>query len=187
MHGGEFGYGHSYLDSVFRYSKVFRLHAIIHDATGAVGLKTSKGPGYCYIICRAPNCCLLGHVSGLSLCLYIKILSNLYFNLIDFRNSTSLILLDIAITEKDKITELGFFFYGFLQEFSLCPLNTYKSNERTTWNTSHLHGNAWSSGKLVYDKLFAVSYDIKLVNAEVFAKEFERKCRLLTRLLGQSL
>ena len=52
--------------------------------------------------------------------------------------------------------------------------------------TSHLHGIAWSSGKLDYEKLFAVFYDIKVMNAEVFAKVFE-KCRLLTRLLGQSL
>ena len=34
--GGTIGYGDSYLDSVFRYSKVFRLHAILHDAAGAV-------------------------------------------------------------------------------------------------------------------------------------------------------
>ena len=34
--GGLIGYGNSYLDSVFRYSKVFRLHAILHDAAGAV-------------------------------------------------------------------------------------------------------------------------------------------------------
>ena len=34
--GGLIGYGISYLDSVFRYSKVFRLHAILHDAAGAV-------------------------------------------------------------------------------------------------------------------------------------------------------
>ena len=30
--GGLIGYGNSYLDSVFRYSKVFRLHAILHHA-----------------------------------------------------------------------------------------------------------------------------------------------------------
>ena len=35
-HGGNNGFGDSYLDSVFRYSKVFRLHAILHDAAGAV-------------------------------------------------------------------------------------------------------------------------------------------------------
>ena len=34
--GGLIGYGNSCSDSVFRYSKVFRLHAIIHDAAGAV-------------------------------------------------------------------------------------------------------------------------------------------------------
>ena len=45
LHGGKIGYGDSYLDSVLRYSKVFRLHAILHDAAGAVRLKTGKGPG----------------------------------------------------------------------------------------------------------------------------------------------
>ena len=51
-------------------------------------------------------------------------------------------------------------------------------------NTSHLHGIDWSSGKLDYENLFAVFYDIKVMNAEVFAKGLE-KCRLLTTLLGQ--
>ena len=52
-----------------------------------------------------------------------------------------------------------------------------------TENTSQLHGNAWSSGKLDYEKLFAVFYDIKAMNAEVFAKRLE-KCKLFTTLLG---
>ena len=42
LHGGNIGYGDSYLDSVFRYSKVFRLHAKLHDAAGAVQLQTGK-------------------------------------------------------------------------------------------------------------------------------------------------
>ena len=37
-------YGNSYLDSVFRYTKVFRLHAILHVAAGAVRSQTGKGP-----------------------------------------------------------------------------------------------------------------------------------------------
>ena len=53
--GGLIGYGNSYLDSVFRYSKVFRLHAILHDAAGAVRSHSGKGPGYCYMIGRGPN------------------------------------------------------------------------------------------------------------------------------------
>ena len=36
-----------------------------------------------------------------------------------------------------------------------------------------------------YEKFFAVLYNIKVVNAEVFAKGLE-KCRLLTTLLGQN-
>ena len=42
--GGTIVYGDSYLDSVFRYSKVFRLHAILHDAAGAVRAHSGKGP-----------------------------------------------------------------------------------------------------------------------------------------------
>ena len=44
---GLIGNGNSYLDSVFRYSKIFRLHAILHDAAGAVRAHNGKGPGYC--------------------------------------------------------------------------------------------------------------------------------------------
>ena len=72
LHGGKIGYGDSYLDSVFRFSKVFRLHAILHDAAGAVRLQNGKGPGYCYMIGRGPNFCLLDHVTGLIFCLYLK-------------------------------------------------------------------------------------------------------------------
>ena len=82
--GGTIGYGDSYLNSAFRYSKVFRLHAILHDAAGAVRLQTVKGPGYCYMIGRGPNCCLLGHVTGLLFCLYVKNFPPSIFNLIDF-------------------------------------------------------------------------------------------------------
>ena len=82
--GGNIGYGNSYLDSVFRYSKVFRLHAILHDAAGAVWVRIGKGPGYCYMIGRKPNSCLLGHVTGLLLCLYVKIFLPSIFNLFDF-------------------------------------------------------------------------------------------------------
>ena len=46
----------------------------------------------------------------------------------------------------------------------------------------NLHGIAWSSGELDYGKLFAVFYDIKGMNAEVFAKGLEKR-RLLTNLL----
>ena len=93
----------------------------------------------------------------------------------------SLIVLDIELTEKNIIKELGLFIDGSPQGFSFCPPKTFKPNKQRSWNTKHLHGIAWSSGKLDYDKLFAVFDDIK-----VFAKGLE-KCRLLTNLLGQNL
>ena len=80
------------------------------------------------------------------------------------------IVLDIELTDKNKIKELGLYIDGFLQGFSFCPPKIFKPNKQTTWNTKHLHGFAWSSGKLDYGKLLAVFFDIKVMNAEVFAK-----------------
>ena len=96
------------------------------------------------------------------------------------------IVLDIELTDERVIIELGAFIDGSVQGFSFCPPKVFKPNKQTTWNTSHLHGNAWSSGELDYDKLFAVFYDTKVMNAKLFAKELE-KCRLLTNLLGRNV
>ena len=95
-------------------------------------------------------------------------------------------VLDIELTDKNIIKELGLFIDGSVQGFSFCPPKTFKPNKQTTWNTRHLHGIAWSSGKLEHEKLFSVFYDIKVKNAEVFAQGRE-KCRLLTSLLGQNV
>ena len=95
-----------------------------------------------------------------------------------------MIVLDIEQTEKNITKELGLYNDGSLHGFSFCPPKTFKPNEQTTWNTSHLHGIVWSSGKLEYDKLSTVFYDIKAMNAEVFAERLE-KCRLLTAVLGR--
>ena len=48
--GGTIGYGDSCLEILFRHFKVFRLHAILHDAAGAVPAHSGKGPGYCYMM-----------------------------------------------------------------------------------------------------------------------------------------
>ena len=95
-------------------------------------------------------------------------------------------VLDIELTDKNIFKDLGLFIDGSVQGFSLCPPKAFKPNKQTTWNTGHLHGIAWSSGKLDYEKLFAVFYDIKVRNAEVFAKGLQ-KCRLLTTFLGQNV
>ena len=138
------------------------------------------------MIGRGPNLCLLGHVTGLLFCLYVKLFLPSIFNCVDFWSSLSCIVLDIELTEKNIIEELGLCIDGSVQWFSFCPTKSFKPNKETTWNTSHLHGIAWSSGKLDYEKLFAVFYDIRVVIAEVFAKGLE-KCRLLINLLGRNV
>ena len=178
------GYGNSYMDSVFRYSKVFRLHAILHDAAGAGRVHSNKGPGYCYMTGRCPNSCLLGQVTGLFF-LYVKIFLPSIFKSVNFWNSMSCIVLDLELTDKNLLKKLGLFIAGSVQGFSFCPPKAFKPNKHnlehkpSTWNCVEC-------GKLDYDKLFAVFYDIKVMNAEVFAKGLEN-CRLLTRLLGQNV
>ena len=98
----------------------------------------------------------------------------------------SCIVLDIELTEKNTIKELGLYIDRSVQHFSFYPPNSFKPNKQTTWNTSHLHGIAWSSAKLDYEKLFAVFYDIRVMKAEVFAKKLE-KCRLFTNVPGRNV
>ena len=166
--GGTIGYVDSYLEFLFLHFNVFRLHVILHDAAGVVRAHSRKGPGYCYMIGRGPNSCLLGHVTGLLFCLHKKNFLPSIFNSVDFRNSMPLIVLYIELTEINTIKELGLFIDGSVQGFSFCPPKTFKPNNQTTWNTRHLHEIAWSSGKLESEKLFAVFYDIIVMNAEVF-------------------
>ena len=82
--GGTIGYGESYLEFLIRHFKVFGLHATLQDAAGAVRAHSGKGPGYYYMIGRGPISCSLGHVTGLFLCLYVKIFLASFLISIDF-------------------------------------------------------------------------------------------------------
>ena len=123
------------LDSVFRCSELYGLLAILHYAAGAVRSHTGKGPGYCYMIGRGPSSCLLGHVTGLLFCLYVKLFLPSILNSANFWSSMSLILVNIKLTGKNMIKELGLFIDGSLQGFSLYPPKTFKPDKQTTWNT----------------------------------------------------
>ena len=125
-------------------------------------------------------------MTGFLFCLYVNIFLPSIFNSVYFWNSMSSIVLDIELCEENIIKELGLYIDGSVQGFSFCPPKSFKPNKQTTWNTSHLHGIACSSGELDYEKLFAVFYDIKVMNAEEFAKGLE-KCELLTNLLGRNV
>ena len=65
--GGTIGYGNSYSEILFRHFNLFRLHAMLHQAAGAVRAHSGIGPGCCYMIRWGPISCLLTHVTGLLL------------------------------------------------------------------------------------------------------------------------
>ena len=97
--GGTIGYGNSYLEFFIRHFKISRLHAILNDAAGVVPAHSGKRPGYCYVIGRGPNSCLLGHVTGLLFSLYVKLFLTSIFNSVDFRSSISCNVLDIELAD----------------------------------------------------------------------------------------
>ena len=63
---------------------VYTQNAKLHRAAGAVRAHSGKGPGYCYMTGRGPISCLLGHVTGLLFCLYVKNFLPSFFNFVDF-------------------------------------------------------------------------------------------------------
>jgi hypothetical protein len=78
-YGGTIGIGDSRLDKLFRHFKIFRLHAIMHDAAGHMRERYNVGPGYCYVLNHFPiNSCLIAHISGLAYCIYLKVFSSFY-------------------------------------------------------------------------------------------------------------
>ena len=106
--GGTIGYADSYLEFVFRLSKVYRLQAKLHDAAGVVKAHSGKGPGCCSIIGRGPNSCLLSRVTGLLFCLYKKVFLPFFFKYVDFWSSMSCLVLDIEQTDTIVVKELRF-------------------------------------------------------------------------------
>ena len=73
----------SILDFSLARSKVFRLHAILHDSAGAVKATTNHGTGYCYMLPQFPSSCLLDHITGLLFCVFITICHPRVFKMLD--------------------------------------------------------------------------------------------------------
>ena len=73
MLGGSIGYRDPYFEYIFCHSKFHQLQAVIHDAAVAVVVASGESSGYCYMIRLGPNSCLLGHETGLLICLLLKL------------------------------------------------------------------------------------------------------------------
>ena len=78
--------------------KIFRLHAIVHIAAGAVRAHGGKSSGNCYMIGRGPNSCLLVHVTGLLFCFYVILFLLFLFQSYRLWISVSCIVQNIELT-----------------------------------------------------------------------------------------
>ena len=78
-YGGLIGVGNSKLELWFSRFKIFRLHAAFHDACGYMKSRRQFGPGYTYAFPCDINNCYLGHITGISYCIYIKYFQAKYY------------------------------------------------------------------------------------------------------------
>ena len=72
--GGQIGYdgARATHPTLVKY-KLMRLHAAFHDAFGFMKAHYNTGPGYCYAAPSCPSFFWLGHLSGLTFWLFVKI------------------------------------------------------------------------------------------------------------------
>ena len=82
-YGGLIGIDNSSLDTYLKSYKLLRLHAILHDASGFIAEYSQKGPGYSYVLpCPITNA-YIGHLTGLTFCLFVKTFKRNLFNLLE--------------------------------------------------------------------------------------------------------
>ena len=72
-YGGLIGIDNSSLDEYLIDSKILRLRAILHDAAGFVHEVFNTGPIYCYMLPWKCNNSLIGHLSGITFYLFVKL------------------------------------------------------------------------------------------------------------------
>ena len=169
----------SYLEYMFCHSEVLRLHAILHDAAAAVRPHSGKRPGLCYMIRRGPTSCLLGHVTGQLLCLYVKHNLRSTFNPVYLWSGVSCLALDIELSDEYIIRKLRVFSDGNVQDYSFCPPKKYKPTKQAFWCRRDLRGAVWNSGCLDYSEL--ATFLDGAAKGESFALSSE-KCKVLGTL-----
>ena len=80
-YGGLIGIDNSSMDRFLKDSKILRLHAILHDATGYIQEYYKQGPGYAYMLPCDINSPFAGHITGISFCWYRKLFKPITFHL----------------------------------------------------------------------------------------------------------
>ena len=141
---------------------------------------TGKGPDYCDKIGRGPNWCLLGHVTGLFFCLYVKFVPTSICDSVIFGRSMSCILLDIELADRNV---WEFSLIGIFRDTHLVIQKSANSQSKQFWCTRNMHGVMWNSGRLDYsERLHVLPRDVG-----VYFLQKEENCKFLASLLDKEL
>ena len=71
-------------------------------------------------------------------------------------------VIDIELTDKNAMKDVGVFIEGKIQGNSFRPPKKYKPKKQTTWCTRNFHGIVCKSGRLDYSELPNIlPYDVK--------------------------
>ena len=76
------GMGNSRLKKYLDRFRLFQAHAGLHDACGYMKSVYNRRPRYVYAANCPINSCLLGHVTGLAFCVYLKYFRRALYNAI---------------------------------------------------------------------------------------------------------
>ena len=85
--GGNIGPGNKGLNDLLKFSKIFRMHANVHDAHDYMRTENGIGPGYVYTLTDKKlfrNNMLLGHFSGILYWTFVKLFNSEYFHKFPF-------------------------------------------------------------------------------------------------------
>ena len=82
-YGGLIGIDNSSLDTYLKSYKFLRLHAILQDASRFIAEHSQKGPGYSYNLPCPITKAYIGHMTGLTFCLFVKPFKRNLFKLLE--------------------------------------------------------------------------------------------------------
>ena len=146
--------------------------------------RSGKSPRYCYIIERGPISCLLGHLTGLLFCCYVKLVLPSSFFFVDFWSSRSCLVLVIQLADLNVFRGLWAFIDGKVQGYLFRPPEKEKPTKQAFWWTTNLRGTVWKSGCLKYSVLPNIL--LRDVRCEYFARGTE-KCNILGSFLDKDM
>ena len=82
--GGLIGIDNSSLNKYLNDLIILRLHATLLDAARIVHKVNNTGPTFCHMLAWKCNNSLIGHLSGITFCLYVKLKKPILTQLLEF-------------------------------------------------------------------------------------------------------